>query len=256
MTALNPFPISNMILPTSDHSSSATDSAGDFDSISSSEHRRPWHPPSIDRAELTELVTRAQAGESPAQSELVRRYTRRIAGYARLIICQPDAVDDVTQMVFIKMFRRLSRLRDPASFESWLFRLARNTAVDFIRRRRCRPLTVPVEHETYEIPDPSSARASHEILDALEAALAQVSPTDRELLTLFVQGNSYLNLARRNGLTMGAVKARLHRMRPFLRSYVGDATETRRPATRLGQTRRTEDRGQMADRTSRGSLAA
>ena len=66
-------------------------------------------------------------------------------------------------------------------------------------------------------------------MDALEAALTQVSAKDRELVTLFVQGNSYESLAKRNGLTMGAVKARLHRMRPFLRSFVGGVTETRLP---------------------------
>src|SRR6185436_12574829 len=92
-----------------------------------------------EQAELIDLVQRAAGTDSAAQAELVRRYTRRIGGFVRAIIRQPDAVEDVTQMVFIKMFRRLARLRDPAVFESWLFTMARNTALDFIRRRQCRP---------------------------------------------------------------------------------------------------------------------
>lgn len=184
-----------------------------------------------ERAALADLVIRARNGEASAQSELVRKYTRRISGHVRLIIHQPDAVEDVVQTVFIKMFRRLHRLRDPGSFESWLFRLSRNTALDFIRRRRCRPITVPVENELFEIPDPANAGATNEIIDALEAALAHVSPKDRDLLRQFIAGNSYQALATREGLTMGAVKARLHRIRPFLRSFVGGATETRLPVS-------------------------
>ena len=217
-----------MILPTPDHFSTAATPVADPDAPA--EGRSCQLPPRAVPAapsDLADLVSRVQNGEPTAQTELVRKYTRRIAGYARLIIRQPDAVDDVVQMVFIKMFRRIGRLRDPGSFESWLFRLARNTAVDFIRRRRCRPVTVTAEDEAFEIPDPIDANATAEIMDALEAALRQVSPKDRALLVDFVEGNSYRNLARENGLTLGAVKARLHRMRPFLRSYVGQATETR-----------------------------
>ncbi len=220
-----------MILPTPDHYSTAATPATDTPP-SITVGRRPVASGLApgDRAELAALVRRAQAGEPAAQTALVRQYTRRIGGYVRLIIRQPDAVEDVVQMIFIKMFRRLGRLRDSAAFESWLFCLARNTAVDFIRRRRCRPSTVPVETEAMEIPDPSDASVTSEILDALQAALTQVGPTDRQLVTHFVQGTSYQNLARQNGLTIGAVKARLHRMRPFLRSYVGHVIEARAPS--------------------------
>jgi RNA polymerase sigma-70 factor, ECF subfamily len=219
-----------MILPNPDHFSTAATPSLDTDTATEtcrSNNQAPSRFTPTERSDLAELVARAQAGDRVAQTELVRSYTRRISGYARLIIRQPDAVEDVVQMVFIKMFRRLGRLRDVTSFESWLFRLARNTAVDFIRRRRCRPVTIPVEIEAHDIPDPADANSTREIMDALEAALSHVTPTDRELVTLFVEGNSYQSLARKNGLTMGAVKARLHRLRPFLRAYVGGLTESR-----------------------------
>ena len=176
---------------------------------------------------LSELVRQAAAGHSTAQSELVRRYTRRIAGFVRSIIRQPDAVDDVTQMVFIKMFRRLSRLRDPAVFESWLFTLARNAGLDFIRRRNCRPVTVAIDDQVNHIADPSNAGATTEILAALEHALTRLSPLDRSLVTQFVAGDSYGTLATRAGLSLASVKVRLHRVRPFLRATVGEMTETR-----------------------------
>ena len=188
--------------------------------------------PGGDKAELVALVRRAESGDPAAQSELVRRYTRRIAGFVRGIIRQPDAVEDVTQLVFIKMFRRLSRLREPEVFESWLFTLARNTGLDFIRRRNCRPTTVAMDDLTCQIADPARSDASAEILSALERALERLLPVDRQLVTQYVAGDSYGIIARRAGLSLSAVKVRLHRVRPFLRSWVGEMTGTRLPGPR------------------------
>ena len=180
-----------------------------------------------DTALLIETVRRAEAGEHAAQADLVHRYTRRIAGFVRSIIRQPDAVEDVTQMVFIKMFRRLNRLRDPAVFESWLFTLARNTSLDFIRRRSCRPSTVTIDDEIHQIADPSDAQATGEILAALDRALTRLTPIDRTLVSQFVAGESYGTIAAQAGLSLATVKVRLHRVRPFLRTWVGEMTETR-----------------------------
>src|SRR6185369_6411111 len=141
---------------------------------------------SAEKSELIELVRQAETGDPSAQAELVRRYTRRVAVFVRAIIRQPDTIEDVTQMVFIKMFRRLSRLRDPAVFESWLFTLARNTGLDFIRRRSCRPATVAIDEEVYQIADPSTSSATGEILAALDRALTRLSPIDQSLVTQFV----------------------------------------------------------------------
>jgi RNA polymerase sigma-70 factor, ECF subfamily len=184
---------------------------------------------SSDRLVLIELVQRANRGDSAAQAELVNRYTRRIGGFIRGIIRQTDAVEDVTQMVFIKMFRRLGRLRDPAVFESWLFTLARNTALDFIRRRSCRPATVALDEQINQIADPSTASATREILAALDRALTRLNPIDRSLVTQFVSGETYGDIAARTGLSLATVKVRLHRVRPFLRSWVGEMTDTRLP---------------------------
>ena len=182
-----------------------------------------------DKGGLIDLVRRAEAGDPTAQSELVRRYTRRVSGFVRSIIRQPDAVEDVTQMVFIKMFRRLSRLRDPAVFESWLFTLARNSSLDFIRRRNCRPNTVALDDEVNQIADPSNSGATTEILAALDRALARLNPIDRNLVSQFVAGETYGTIAEQAGLSLATVKVRLHRVRPFLRTWVGQMTETRQP---------------------------
>lgn len=181
-----------------------------------------------EKAELLALLERVTAGEPAAQSELLQRYNRRVTGFVRAIIRQPDAIEDVAQMVFIKMFRRLGRLRDPAVFESWLFTLARNTSLDFIRRRNCRPSTIAIDDEVNQIPDPAQSGGTAEIMAALDRALTRLAPIDRTLVTQFVAGESYGDIAARAGLSLATVKVRLHRVRPFLRTWVGEMTDTRR----------------------------
>jgi len=216
-----------MIQPNSDFSTSgsSTCDTGDAEELSDATPTTPT--PGSEKAALAELVRRAEAGDPVAQAELVRLYTRRVAGFVRGIIRQPDAVEDVTQVVFIKMFRRLGRLRDHSVFEAWLFTLARNTSLDFIRRRNCRPNTVSIDDEINQIADTSSSAATTEILAALDRALARLSPIDRTLVTQFVAGESYGSIAEQAGLTLATVKVRLHRVRPFLRTWVGEMTETR-----------------------------
>lgn len=212
----------------------------------------------LEKAALTELVRRAEANDPVAQKELVQKYTRRVAGFVRGIIRQPECVEDVTQTIFIKMFRRLSRLRDPAVFESWLFTLARNTSLDFIRRRRCRPTTVALEEEVFQIADPSTGSGTAEILAALDRALTRLTPIDRSLVTQFVAGESYGEIAARAGLSLATVKVRLHRVRPFLRTWVGEMTETRQPGGkgwRCVAGGRTAVTWSAPDRTSTGLAA-
>ena len=179
------------------------------------------------RRELAAVVLRAQAGDLSAQSDLVRRYSHRIAGFLRTMLRDHGAIEDVTQTVFIKMVRRLNRLRDAGSFESWLFAMARSTALDFLRSRRRRPETLIEDISEFESADPSRPALLSEITEALDLALTQLSPQDRTLVALVVEGHSYQTIATREGLTLGAVKARLTRVRPFLRTAVGEATGTR-----------------------------
>lgn len=189
--------------------------------------------PTLDAsAEIARLVQRTIAADPSAQRELVARYERRVAGFVRPLIRQPEALEDVVQMVFIKMFRRLDGLRDPALFEAWLFTLARNTSLDFIRRRNRRPLTIGFEVGFEEVPDQRNDAASREILEALERALARLAPIDQTLIRQFVAGERYDQIARNTGLSLGAVKVRLHRVRPFLRNWVGAMTESRLPGER------------------------
>lgn len=173
---------------------------------------------STEPTELVELVCRAQRGDERAQRELIVSYQHRVAGFVYAMINRSDTVEDLSQQVFIKMIRALDRLQAPAQFESWLFRLARNTCIDHLRRQKLRRIFLPFGPEHEDVPEPAGAVDTEE-LDALRHALAQIRPQDRALLALVQEGRSHAEIAVTLGTSVAAVKARLHRAREHLRQH-------------------------------------
>ena len=169
-------------------------------------------------AALVELVRRAQRGDEVAQRELILAYQHRVAGFVFAMNNRSDVVEDLCQQIFIKMIRAVDRLQAPAQFESWLFRLARNTCIDQLRRQRLRRIFLPFAEEHENIPEPPGAVDSEE-LDALRHALAQLRPQDRALLALVQEGRSHAEISEILGTSVAAVKARLHRAREQLREH-------------------------------------
>jgi RNA polymerase sigma-70 factor (ECF subfamily) len=176
-------------------------------------------------SDLAELVRRAQRGDESAQRELILAYQHRVAGFVYAMTNRSDYVEDLSQQVFIKMVRAIDRLQAPAQFESWLFRLARNTCIDQLRRQKLRRIFLPFGEEHENIPEPPGAVDSEE-LDALRHALAQLRPQDRALLALVQEGRSHAEIAVVLSTSVAAVKARLHRAREHLRKHYQPEHET------------------------------
>jgi len=167
---------------------------------------------------LGDRVRRAQRGDEVALRELIVSYQHRVAGFAYAITGRSDSVEDLAQMVFVKMARAISRLKAPEQFEPWLFRLARNTCIDHLRRQKLRRIFIPFAPEHENLPEPSGAVDTEE-LDALRHALAQLRPKDRALLALVQEGRSHAEIAEAFRTSVAAVKARLHRAREQLRQH-------------------------------------
>ncbi len=167
---------------------------------------------------LGERVRRAQQGDENALRELIVSYQRRVAGFIYAITGRSDSVEDLGQMVFVKMVRALPRLIAPDQFESWLFRLARNTCIDHLRRKKLRRIFTAFGPEHENVPEPEGSVDSEE-LDALRHALSQIRPKDRALLALVQEGRSHAEIAETLNTSVAAVKARLHRAREQLRQH-------------------------------------
>jgi RNA polymerase sigma-70 factor (ECF subfamily) len=167
---------------------------------------------------LGDKVRRAQRGDESAMRDLIVSYQHRVAGFTYAITGRSDSVEDIGQMVFVKMARALVRLKAPEQFESWLFRLARNTCIDHLRRQKLRRIFLPFAPEHENVAEPEGAVDTEE-LDALRHALAQLRPKDRALIALVQEGRSHAEIAETFHTSIAAIKARLHRAREQLREH-------------------------------------
>ena len=175
--------------------------------------------------ELLRIVARARVGDAAAHAEIVRRYRVRLAGFLRPRVALPHDVEDLLQTVWIKMVRRIRGLRDPERFETWLFTLARNSALDHRRRARCRPVACEDESVLIALPDERQPMRREEIMEELEVALRQFGSRERRVLRQLIDGESYGAIAAREGISLNALKVRVHRLRVVLRVTVRAARE-------------------------------
>ena len=174
------------------------------------------------------LVARAKGGDAAALDALVRRYQPRIYRFGMKMCRDPAAAEDVVQETLLAMVRTLRGFRGEASVSTWLYTIARS----FCIKKRRRPRSAPVAVRSLEtdrpaasasLPDASPAPdrliEEHETRRVLEGALASLSAPHREVIVLRdVEGLSAGEVAEVTGLSVDAVKSRLHRARAVLRA--------------------------------------
>ncbi len=105
----------------------------------------------IDDPSQAELVARAQAGDDQAFTELIQPYYSKICIYLARLISHDDRWHDLAQETFLQAWEKLPELRCAQQFTSWLYRIATNEAMSFLRkealrRRCCQPLPDDEEH--------------------------------------------------------------------------------------------------------------
>ena len=166
----------------------------------------------------TELARSARGGDMRSFEALVRRYQRRVYALAYQHLRDADEAQDLAQEVFVTLFRNLRRFDPERPFEPWFWRLAGNVAASYRRRRRAAPL---------ELSDQSAGESRRDTLP-LESALADLSSDLRLPVLLHYYLDRPLDeVAEALGLSLSAVKSRLHRARAILRRVLveeaGDA---------------------------------
>jgi len=169
------------------------------------------------------VVARLRAGDPAAAQDLVERYAPRL--HAMLVhLCQGDhdQAAEFTQEAFARAWERLNQFAGDSSFYTWLYRLARNRAIDLLARKR--PLARDLaQHAAFNNAasseaTPSQATARAELVAAVRDALAQLDVEAREIILLrdFDQLD-YEAIAQTLGIALGTVKSRLSRARGALR---------------------------------------
>jgi len=178
-----------------------------------------------------ELVTRAAGGDPAAFESLVKTYEKSVYTLALRLSRNREDAFDLSQEIFLRVFRSLPGFKGQAAFSTWLYRLAYNICLDHARktgRRREQPLTKPTEdgsEQPMEWPDlrysPEQQWEKKELRTAVAKAMERLTPDQRAILTLReIQNFSYDEIAAVLNLPPGTVKSRLARAREALREIL------------------------------------
>jgi RNA polymerase sigma-70 factor (ECF subfamily) len=170
-------------------------------------------------ARTPEVFEAARAGDPAAFAEVYRRFAPVVHGIVLSRVGATDA-EDLVQETFWIVHRRIRRLRDALALPGWVCAVARNLAIDHLRKRRRRPAPRPLAEDA--LPGPDAPSEGRELRDRALALLARLPDAYRETLVLrLAEGLTGPEIAERTGMTPGSVRVNLCRgmalLRPLLR---------------------------------------
>ncbi len=159
------------------------------------------------------LVLAAVRGDAAAFGELYRRYVPRVYRYIYSHVGERVEAEDLTAQAFTAAWESIGRYREQGNFAAWLFRIARNKANDYYRRRRSQ-LSLDEAHSILlEDWDPQAHMEQSELLRRLSEVIRQLDRDQAELLRLrFAADMSYAEIASVLGRSEAAVKMSVHRL--------------------------------------------
>jgi RNA polymerase sigma-70 factor (ECF subfamily) len=179
-----------------------------------------------------ELVVRARQGSEAAYRELLGRYQRPVFSLVYRMVRDREQAEDLTQEAFVRVFNHIDRYDPQYKFSSWIFKIANNLTIDFLRKKE--PETVSIDGSrnartdedveatriTVESRDenPEEQLESKQLGDEIERAIGELRPEYRTAIVLrHVEGRAYEEIAEIMSVPLGTVKTYIHRARAELR---------------------------------------
>lgn len=179
-------------------------------------------PAEKDETEIKEIIKKVQAGNQELFKEIVDRYRSQVAGIAFKMVGDYDDAKDISQMVFVKTFYNIGRFDTSKRFSTWLYRIAVNASIDYIRKFK--------KHRFEELDDSTEPRTgrsvtpehAYRLKEVREYVLKAAKKLNEKQHTAFVlkdlQGLDIEEIAQIMGMPQATVRWYLHRARKKLRS--------------------------------------
>jgi RNA polymerase sigma-70 factor (ECF subfamily) len=157
---------------------------------------------------------RLRRGDPAAMAQAVERYHHRLYRYLIRLVREPAAADDLYQQTWLNVVRKIGSYDGRSSFDTWLFAIAHNAAMDFLRRKTGESL----EDQAADSPDALALAVEAERSAMLESAVAGLPAVYRETLTLrFEEGMKLEEIAAVTRAPLSTVKSRVQRGLEMLR---------------------------------------
>lgn len=182
-----------------------------------------------------DLVARARGGDGEAFRLIFERYTRPVISFIFYMVNRRDLAEELAQETFVRAYRGLRSMRDGARVSTWLFGIAKNVALESIRRGRRERAVVELDDPSAkgvrdDSPSPAVRLLDVELNEQVRRALLRLDEEKRLVFTLKVyQQRSYEEIAEITGFSIPKIRNDLHRaraeMRRRLSSYMGAGDE-------------------------------
>ena len=183
------------------------------------------------KREIDGLLDACQRGEEDAYRQLFEQYHQRVFQVAFRFCGNIQEAEDITQDVFLKVLKDISRFRGDAGFFTWLYRITVNVSLDKNRSRKRREKQLAEENKIMDLAEketighgdnPSSQKIwQDELQENLQKALNQMKPKLKTVIVLkHLQGLSYEELGKIMGCSEGTISSRLNRARRQLKDIL------------------------------------
>ena len=184
----------------------------------------PSNPVTVNRPDegSPDLVARCQAGDVDAFAELYVRHSARIFSLATRMAGSPETGEDLLQEIFLQAYRKIGGFKGDSAVGTWLYRLALNHCLDFVRSRQAKmdKATATLDDEGFSPAPPARRESPAERID-LERAIEQLPPGCREVFVLHdVEGYEHREIAAMLGIAEGTSKSQVFKARTKLRALL------------------------------------
>jgi RNA polymerase sigma-70 factor, ECF subfamily len=191
-------------------------------------------PIQAERTELNDadVVRLAQEGDAVAFERVYRLYSRRVYSLCLRMVADPAEAEDLTQDVFLHLFRKIGTFRGESAFSTWLHRMAVNVVLMRLRRKRIAKISLEsITNPGEESESQPKEFGCHDlrlngVIDrvTLQAAINELAPGYRAIFILHdVQGFKHDEIAKIFGCSVGNSKSQLHKARTLLRQLLQKA---------------------------------
>ncbi len=180
-----------------------------------------------------DLVEKSQQGNIEAFEKLISAYQKKVFNIALRMTGNQDDASDISQEVFIKIFKSIGSFKKQSAFSTWVYKITINTCRDELRKQKNKRNTISIDEgiclEDNKVerqiesndPTPELMAEKHEIEKLLKEAIFQLSEDYKEVIILRdIQGFSYSDIAKMIDCPEGTVKSRINRARSMLKDIL------------------------------------